>query len=170
MLEGYESLDGIRLNMVVSSGGSFTDSIGSSRGISNAIDRKLLAHLRKLSDVVITGGETARVENYEVPSSADLLVISSNFEIDSDRFFRLPTPEATLDFLRESKYRRILLETGPSLSGWFLERDLVDEFCLTVVGGNVDTANEAVSKLGCHLKLVTTVYESGTLFTVWRRG
>jgi riboflavin biosynthesis pyrimidine reductase len=166
----YPEVFGVRLNMIVASDGSFVDSTGSSRGISNDLDRKLIGHLRRQSDVVVTGGNTARNEQYRVPSHCDLAVISSSFEISDDRYVRLENPETAINKLVELGYQRILLETGPTLTKYFLETNQVDEFCLTVAGGDTTLAARTVAALKGDLALSSANNLDGTLFTRWRRG
>lgn len=49
-------------------------------------------------------------------------------------------PDAVLDALNSRELRRVLTEGGPSLLDMFVERDLLDELCVTIapvlVGGN----------------------------------
>jgi len=169
-LDSYTDLDGVRLNMVVSGIGGFVDETGSSRGISNELDRKLIGHLRRRSDVVVTGGNTARVEQYRVPSHCALAVISNSFTIEDDRFISLDSPETAITKLRELGFSRILLETGPSLSKFFLERGDVDEFCLTVTSGDRAIAAKTVAALNSNFHLFDATEIESTLFTRWRRG
>ena len=169
-LGAYPELIGVRLNMVVSGSGNFTDETGSSRGISNDLDRKLIGHLRRQSDVVVTGGNTARKEQYRVPSHCSLAVISSSFSLDEDGYIKLPNAESAIADLREMGFEKILLETGPSLSKFFLESGQVDEFCLTVTSGDLEVAAKTVSGFGVKLELLGAAELEGTLFTRWRRG
>ena len=168
--DSYADLIGVRLNMVVGSFGEFVDESGSSRGLSNELDRKLIGHLRRRADVVVTGGNTARKEAYRVPSHCSLAVISNSFEIDDERYTRLPDPTTALDTLRSKGFERILLETGPALSKFFLETNQVDEFCLTVAGGDTTTAAKTVASFKANLELVDAENVEGSLFTRWRRG
>ena len=169
-LSAYSDLSGVRLNMVVSGSGEFVDENGSSRGISNDLDRQLIGHLRRQSDVVVTGGNTARIEKYRVPSHCALAVISSTFELDEERFIRLSDPETAISKLNELGFERILLETGPSLSRYFLEAGLVDEFCLTVTNGDQVSAAKTVAGFNVDFQLLGASEVQGTLFTRWRRG
>lgn len=173
-LSSYQSLDGVRLNMVVDSAGKFRDSTGSSRGISNDLDRALLVHLRKLSDVFVTGGSTARSENYRVPKTGKLAIVSRATVPDGAISLRPPEtvslPNWVIDELKSCGFRRILLEVGPSLARQFLAKNLVDEFCLTVVDADADLAKSVVEHLGSNLEPAWSEKIQDTLFTVWRRG
>ena len=166
----YPDLEGVRLNMIVGPNGEFVDDAGSSRGLSNDLDRKLIGHLRRRSDVVVTGGNTARAERYRVPSHCALAVISSSFELTDERYIRLTDPADVLETLRGRGFERILLETGPTLSRFFLESNQVDEFCLTVAGGDLEVAAKTIASFNANLRLVAADSIDGTLFTRWRRG
>lgn len=54
----------MRANMVASADGAALDAAGSSRGLSGTADRRVLALLRGLSDVILVGAGTARAESY----------------------------------------------------------------------------------------------------------
>jgi riboflavin biosynthesis pyrimidine reductase len=56
------------------------------------------------------------------------------------------------------------------LAKQFLKADCVDEFCLTITQGDLDSAKAAVSLLGAKLELAEHFEVDGTLFTKWRRG
>lgn len=168
-------MDGVRLNMVIDANGSFTDELGSSRAISNELDRQLLTHLRSLADVIVTGGNTARVEKYGVSRHAKVAVISRNNYPNPEILTLTPPEDAevahwSLAQLMEKGFTRILLEVGPSLAKSFLSADLVDEFSLTVTNGTLDVAEEAVRSLDSNLQLADKHLEGTTLFTKWRRG
>lgn len=174
-LSAYTSLNGVRLNMVVGPEGQFTDESGSSRGISNDTDRQLIRHLRSVSDVVVTGGKTARLEGYKPSSTRSLVVISSKEPFADGRITLNPPndinlPAWVLAEIQQKGFNRILLEVGPSLAAKFLSEDLVDELCLTVPSGNLAIAKKAASSLNCKLVLTESFVESETLFTIWRRG
>ena len=166
----YTDLIGVRLNMIVGANGEFVDEKGSSRGLSNDLDRKLIGHLRRRSDVVVTGGNTARSEQYRVPSHCSLAVISSSFDLAEERFIRLPNPETAIEELRQAGFERILLETGPTLSKYFLETNQVDEFCLTVAGGDTTVAAKTIASFKSELTLTAAELFQDALFTRWRRG
>lgn len=169
-LDTYSDLSGVRLNMIVGANGEFVDDSGSSRGLSNELDRQLIGHLRKRSDVVVTGGNTARNEKYRVPSNTSLAVISKSFDLTEERFIRLTEPGTAISDLRALGFDRFLLETGPALSKFFLETNQVDEFCLTVAGGNELVAAKTIAFFNSKLTLATAELHHGALFTRWRRG
>ena len=171
----YQQLIGVRLNMVAGPGGVFIDESGSSRGISNQDDRELLAYLRTLSDVVVTGGETARLERYRKPKSALLAVITRrSTDIAEAIVLSPPEPEEVATWsiteLERRGFSKVLLEVGPSLALEFLQNDLVDEFCLTLSDGELATGRLVLDRFGSKLSLSSVEKIGKTLFTIWRRG
>lgn len=174
-LEEYRPLNGVRLNMVANKQGDFVGPNGSSREISNSLDRELLLRLRQLSDIFVTGGNTFRTEGYKVPSKRMLAVISSKPD-DLPKGVLAITPESSnlaqnsIGQLRRLGFERILLEVGPSLAELFLKSDCVDEFCLTIPGGTREDSLRVLSSLGSKLELIHQTRIDETLFTRWRRG
>lgn len=143
-LDFYNRPPRVRANLVQSLGGAFEDSTGSSRGISNELDRDLLLHLRTLADVVVTDGETARRENYRVPKACDLAVITrigySPVVGESTRKyleFIGHSPAAVIRELLSEGYSRILLETGPNLVRELVGQNLVNQLCMTNTNGSI---------------------------------
>jgi riboflavin biosynthesis pyrimidine reductase len=174
-LDDYQELSGVRLNLVAGAVGQLVDHKGSSRGLSNEFDRALIRHLRALSDVYVTGGNTARIEGYKSPARGSLAVITrGEFELPGAITLTPPTGQDvatwTLSKLRELGYKRILLEVGPSLAKHFFAANLIDELCLTLPSAKLAVGKELVSKLSSTLKLSEANSIEGTLFTRWRRG
>ncbi len=148
-LELYSPAPGVRVNLVQSIGGVFVDDSGSSRGISNDLDRELLLYLRTLSDVVVTDGETARREKYRVPRVCDLAVITrEGYEPEpresGHKYLQFPglSPAQVVSELQKLGYSRILLEVGPNLVRELIQANLVDQLCLTNTNGSVPELRE----------------------------
>lgn len=174
-LDRYQPLVGVRLNMVVSASGAFVDSSGSSRGLSNELDRALIVHLRTLSDVYVTGGNTARNEGYRAKEKPSLAVITSGgYELAGAIMLTPPketsAPLWVIEQLTNQGFEHILLEVGPSLAKEFLANDLVDEFCLTLPSGSIELAEQVLAEFRSNLELFSAEEIEGTLFTRWRRG
>jgi riboflavin biosynthesis pyrimidine reductase len=83
----------VRANMIISQDGHFVGPSDSSRDLTGESDLKLLLLLRALSDVVLVGANTARMENYRQPKARDefaflnrkpprIAVVSSSLEFD----------------------------------------------------------------------------------------
>lgn len=169
-LSKYVALDGVRVNLVQGQDGVTADPSGSSRGISNPDDRQLLLHLRTLADVVLTDGETARLERYKVPKTSDLAVFTRKGYVpepgnSNHRLIEISdeTLAGAVDVLKTLGYRRILLEAGPNLlrSSW----QAFDELCLT----NTATSKADLSALGIsQAKLNEEQIVGDATFTVWR--
>lgn len=171
----YREIAGVRLNMVANGDRAFVGPGGSSRSISNATDRELIVHLRSISDVYVTGGNTARNEHYKTPSAGKLAIISHSKLNDENQIWLNPPVDENLapwsiKELQKLGLHRILLEVGPSLAREFLSTDCVDEFCLTITDGYLETAEAVVADLGGRLVLADHFEVAGTLFTKWRRG
>lgn len=89
----------LRANMVISADGHFVDANGSSRGLSGPLDLKVLLTLRAISDAVLVGASTVRIENYQTPrlvgdfnnlnnKPARLVILSKSLDFDlSSRLF-----------------------------------------------------------------------------------
>ena len=169
-LSKYAALDGVRVNLVQGPGGVIADETGSSRGISNSDDRKLLLHLRTLADVVLTDGETARLERYKIPKTSDLAVFTRKGYVpepgtSEHRLIEIADESIAhaVDVLKTLGYQRILIEAGPNLlsDSWHA----FDELCLSNTNGS--TAD--LAKLGiAQAKQVATQSVNDATFTVWR--
>jgi hypothetical protein len=69
-------LSDLTASLVVGQSGNYVSDLGTSKGLGNAADFALLKHLRSRSQVVLTSGLTARLEQYKMPSTADLAILS----------------------------------------------------------------------------------------------
>jgi len=168
--EIYLTAPKTRANLVQGLDGSFVDSLGSSRGISNALDRELLLEVRLVADVVVTDGETARREGYRVPKSCDLAVITRTGYapvpgLSKKHYVELRTsPAEAIRELLKSGYQKILIECGPSLVAEMISAGLIDQLCLT----NTSRSKADLSALGISAaRLDWSRKESDTTFTVW---
>lgn len=166
----YLSPPPVRANLVQGVGGVFTDSQGSSRGISNQADLARLLDLRALCDIVVTDGETARLERYRVPLTCDLGVItrvgySPAPSSSTQKYIELKTtPSKAVRELLDLGYKRILLEVGPKVLAALISDGLVEELCLT----NTNDSKPDLSKL--HIAAANLVYQErqqDTGFTIW---
>jgi riboflavin biosynthesis pyrimidine reductase len=169
-LSKYAELHGVRVNLVQGLGGVTSDANGSSRGISNSDDRDLLLHLRSLADVLLTDGETARLERYKIPKNSDLAVFTRKGYVpetgtSEHRLIEIADESLAnaIDVLKTLGYQRILIEAGPNLlrDSWHA----FDELCLSNTSGS--TAD--LDTLGiAQAKLVATQSKNDATFTVWR--
>jgi riboflavin biosynthesis pyrimidine reductase len=169
-LSKYAAFDGVRVNLVQGPGGVTADENGSSRGISNSDDRELLLHLRTLADVVLTDGETARLERYKIPKTSDLAVFTRKGYVpepgtSAHRLIEIADESLAhaVEVLKTLGYRRILIEAGPSLlrDSWHA----FDELCLSNTGGS----EADLAKLGvAQAKQVATQSVDDATFSVWR--
>jgi riboflavin biosynthesis pyrimidine reductase len=168
--EAYLSPPQVRANLVQGDGGIFTDSQGSSRGISNQADLARLLELRALCDIVVTDGETARLEKYRVPLTCDLGVItrvgySPGPSSSTQRYIELKSaPSKAIRQLLAQGYKSVLLEVGPNVLAGLITEGLVDELCLT----NTSYSKPDLSKLQVNKAQLDFQEQQGdTGFTIW---
>lgn len=166
----YQNPPIVRANLVQGKEGEYWDADGSSRGISNHLDRDRLLALRELADVVVTDGKTARLERYRVPKGCDLAVITRTGYTpaagnSTQRYLELRTdPIGAIELLKQDGYQRILLEVGPSLVKKLLASNLLDQLCLT----NTQFSKARLETLNIsHAELEFEEVIEDTTFTVW---
>ncbi|NDC47855.1 MAG: hypothetical protein EBZ61_02020 [Micrococcales bacterium] len=159
----YESVEGFRLNYVVSA----KTNEQTSSVISNSTDRAVLGRIRNSADLIITTGLTAVSENLTASKYAPMLILTNRQNLDvpavteqseqrvfvtSDReiwpnrnAISVGKIEVDLtDFLENfcEKYRAVVLETGISTTKTL--SNLLTEVCLTVTDAqNQELAFEA---------------------------
>jgi len=154
----YPRVVGFRLNYVI----SVTERNNSDSSLStNEVDRTILRFIRSQSDLIVTTGLTARVENLRASKFAPMLVITSSneeFEFPAvQEESELPVyttqalgthyqnPKALAigrvgstvgDFLsllvRANNFKAVALEIGLTVSKALIEEKLVSEICLSV--------------------------------------
>jgi len=71
-----QPLHGVRAIFAFDVDGSTTGELGSSRGVSDGDDRTVLLTTRRLSDVALTGGATARAEAYKPSSVVEIAIVT----------------------------------------------------------------------------------------------
>ncbi|MBB5631839.1 riboflavin biosynthesis pyrimidine reductase [Cryobacterium mesophilum] len=75
----------LRLNLVASVNGNAAGSDGTSNGLSNRTDRRILGAIRRLSDVVLVGASSVRREGYFLPKSAPLAIVTGTGDFRGHR-------------------------------------------------------------------------------------
>lgn len=142
MNEHFELAAGpLTASMVVSSAGSAISDNGTSRGLGNKSDLALLKWFRSRSQIVLTSGKTAELENYRFPSSTGLAILSrSQRSYDSlgkekERVLFLDVKasfsQAVLE-LKSQGYQRIHCEFGPSGFVELVQEGTVDGFVSSI--------------------------------------
>jgi riboflavin biosynthesis pyrimidine reductase len=71
----------LRINLVASINGNASGNDGTSDGLSNRVDRKILGIIRRASDVVLVGAAGVRAEGYLLPRTAPLAVLSASGDL-----------------------------------------------------------------------------------------
>ncbi len=137
-LARYAEVQGIFANLLLLDDGSYYGPDGSSRSISNEIDKTVLVHLRRKSRALVVGGNTARNEGYKPSERFETFVFTGDpdslatglkplqFDDVSDLKVQL------VEMLQ--RYGQILIEAGPSLLKKLIATGEVDYLCLTVIG------------------------------------
>ena len=136
-LKQQTRLAGVRANMVTDIKGNFIGPNGTSREISNDVDRQLLIRFRQLADLIVTDARTARIESYRRSKHAPLEVWSKsgNFEgLENGQGFTLRKTENLSAALSDHAGKAVLIEAGPTVISLLGQQQLIDELRLTVVG------------------------------------
>lgn len=105
--EWLGTFDGVTSNTVFSIGGETAGATGTSESVSNPIDRVVLVALRRASDVVVTGGNTARAEGYKKPRSARLAIVTSTGALEQVPAIRDENGEPVIVFTGEIGLKRL---------------------------------------------------------------
>jgi hypothetical protein len=193
----YSPWAGICSNHIVTPSGEFSGADGSSRSISSAADRQLLIALREQADLIVVDAETARREQYRLPSSGTALAIFSQSGIFSgipalegpyDRCFlfspttpgdfpnhrhvQIRTPENPLQELsrwaKDEDLPAVLLEAGPTLSKTAFDSRLVSYSALTITERNIDLDSIAKAHPFDDLaNLISVAHSQDATFTYW---
>ena len=156
LLSRYHPLEGNRLNMVIDATAQTSGIDGSSKSMSSAADRALLKHLRSISGLIITDVATAAAEHYRPSKFAPIQIWSksANFRgfgnVPAETGLQALTVKHTnnLDLaVAEARLlsRRLLFETGPTVSALLAKSNLIDELCLTVSGLSSDSEAGALA-------------------------
>lgn len=122
MFEELEPLGPITASLVVDSNGSAIGASGTSRGLGNATDLQLLIWLRQRAEVILTSGLTARLEDYKLPKSAKLAILTRegvpHLEMYRDQLLWLEggmhNYHSAIDYLEASGHPNIHTEFGPT--------------------------------------------------------
>lgn len=93
----------LRINLIASINGNVAGADGTSHGLTNATDRRILGAIRRLADVVLVGATSVRREGYFLPKSAPLAIVTGSGDlsghqipskVESGRVIVLCPPEA----------------------------------------------------------------------------
>lgn len=131
------SVGPLTASLVVSELGSATGSSGSSKGLGNRTDLELLKWFRSRSEIVLTSGKTAELENYRYPASAELAILSRSSRSydslgeDKSRVLFLDGLESypqAIEALKEQGYSKVHCEFGPSGFNDLVSAQLVEGY------------------------------------------
>jgi hypothetical protein len=151
-------VSGVRISasLVVSEAGEFSGEEGSSKTLSINADKLWLSALRRNSQIVLTSGKTFRIEQYRMPRTANLAVLTRS-ELDLSGL--TPGPEQRIHLLQSSNsfessvadvqglgYERVHIEFGPTGIAALLRSELA--FTLFLSGPSTQSVERAAERLG----------------------
>lgn len=176
-LDWYVLQNGLTANFVLDSLGNFAGVTGSSRDISNELDRAHLIKLRSQCDAVLVGGATARGEGYKKSNRFETYVFTKGATapgLHSLTFTNSIELAKIISDLLE-KHGRLLSECGPMILNQLLALGLVDELFLTAVSKDALKIGEceAIARQVLSLEnyeLSQSEQIETTMFTRWRRA
>ncbi len=132
----------VRLNMVVTVDGVFSDAAGLSTALSSTEDRQLLRYIRSGAEALIVGARTIRAEGWNLPPKGIIVVISASGDVPWDSCpdvsrVRLVGPTQVFSHdvvapLLEEGTTRVLVEGGQAVARNFAKEGLLDDVCLTI--------------------------------------
>ena len=145
LTELFTNVVGVRLSMVANAGLQTFGESKTSGDVSTTLDRELLIHLRKLSDLAITDTATAVAEGYKQSRHVDIEVWtkSGNRRGISDLAATGELHELKVVHVKDEADRLnellplrngILLETGLTLTKIIAGQGLIDDACITITG------------------------------------
>lgn len=74
-------LEWLRINLIASVNGNATGADGTSNGLTNRTDRRILGAIRRRADVVLVGAKSVRREGYFLPRSAPLAIVTGSGDL-----------------------------------------------------------------------------------------
>ena len=150
----------VTASMVVSPTGSAVSTSGTSRGLGNETDLALLKWFRARSQIVLTSGKTAELENYRYPSSTGLAILSrsqrtyDSLTEDREKVLFLngvDTYRQAIEELRNLGFQKVHCEFGPSGFIELVNEGKVDGFVSCVEASGIESFaqrhNLSVAKL-----------------------
>jgi len=182
LLELFQRVAGVRLSMVCDTALNTFGDNQTSGDVSTPLDRSLLLHLRKVSDLAITDAATAEAESYKQSKFVDIEIWtksgnargfqtrSATDVLHAVMVVHVEDAAGRLDDLLAT-HKSILLETGLTLSSTLASRQLIDEACITVTRAqNEPEALEALKHMQAtigleYLTQKSQVWLDETLFT-----
>ena len=159
LAEWLQPLAGVRAILALGSSGSTSGESGTSADVSDPDDRSVLLTARSLADVALTGGATARAEQYK-PSERIAIAILTR---DASSVAQVPAvakpgspgtivieadPSATTEAgirdaiadLKSSGHSHVLFEGGLNLLNAAIAAGVVDQVLLSAAGGVAESA------------------------------
>lgn len=137
----------LRANMVMSKDGHFVDETGSSKGLSSPLDLKVLLTLRAISDAILVGANTVRIEDYKVPKLAGdyqnlnskparLVVISNSLNFD-----------LTARMFSDPLNKPLIITSQSTDQNWLGNKAKLEQFCDFLIWSGLIDFNELIPAL-----------------------
>lgn len=137
----------IRMNMLGTLNARVTGPDGTSDSVTNRVDRRILARIRRMSDAIVVGASTLRQERHTSTGPTPLVVVTRSGELTGHR-------------IAEDEARRGVVVLGPPEAVANIERTLPGARIETIRGGDGVPVRSVVAT--CHaLGLERLVVEGG---------
>jgi hypothetical protein len=148
-VNSFETLDAgpVTASVVVSASGQAISAAGNSKGLGNKTDLELLKWFRRRSQVILTSGLTAELENYRMPQSAQLAILSKTERSypgladnlkDVMLLKGVDSYQAAITRLADLGYQRIHTEFGPTGFCALVNAQSVEGFISSVSPGGIE--------------------------------
>lgn len=120
-------VDWLRINLISTINGNAAGIDGTSHGLTNRTDRRILGSIRRLADVVLIGASSVRREGYFLPKTAPLAIVTRSgdlsghkipTDLDTGRIIVLCPAEAVATLRRSlpATAATVITLPGPNLS------------------------------------------------------
>ncbi len=117
----------LRLNFIASVNGNVVGDDGTSQGLTNAVDRKILGTIRRLADIVLVGANSVRKEGYFMPKTSPLAIVTGSgnlsghsipAHVKAQQLLVLCPPEAAAEVNRtlDGRSATIIHVAGPRMN------------------------------------------------------
>lgn len=75
----------LRINLIASVNGNLAGADGTSEGLTNRTDRRILGAIRRRADLVLVGASSVRKEGYLLPRTAPLAIVTGTGDLSGHR-------------------------------------------------------------------------------------
>jgi riboflavin biosynthesis pyrimidine reductase len=160
-------------NLVVGSNGATTFN-GNSRALSSHLDRKRFHEIRSKAELILIGGQTARIEPYS-KTPVELVVITRSPEnigsaAQNPRHRTInQSPAQVIEELLQQGKKNILVEGGANFLRDLLSHRLLDGIYITMANGEGDGNFVEIDELTQDFEIESIDDSDGESFFTYRR-